>query len=308
MIRATGSISMAPAGGLLGPSAGIAERELGKLLARVEHDDQIKALVLRIDSPGGSALASDLLWHALMRVRAKKPVVVSVGEMAASGGYYLASTGSVIFAERTSIVGSIGVVGGKIGFGKALAQIGVHAETFPAKKGDAKAAARAAYESPFVAWDDDTRARVKDSMVGIYDLFLDRVVEGRDGKITRAQLETSAEGRIFSGREGHARGLVDELGGLGDALARARDLAHLPADAPVMTLGHKASLFDALLGAGGDGPDEKTAAVAAAAKGPSLIDLAAEVSPDLAGFASSLAPLARGEHTLTAVPFAIVVK
>ncbi len=93
---------------------GITEKALVRRIKRVADDDAVRAVVLRIDSPGGSALASDLIWHELMKLRKKKPLVVSVGDMAASGGYYLASTGNEIFAEPTSIVGSIGVVGGKI--------------------------------------------------------------------------------------------------------------------------------------------------------------------------------------------------
>src|SRR6185437_2508037 len=116
-------------GGLLGERGGIVERHLTRVLKHLERDDDVKAVVLRIDSPGGSALASDLLWHGLMRLRAKKPLVVSVGGMAASGGYYLASAGSVVFADPTSIVGSIGVVGGKVAADRALEKIGVHGET-----------------------------------------------------------------------------------------------------------------------------------------------------------------------------------
>ncbi len=170
-----------------------------RTLVRLAKDDDVKAVVLRIDSPGGSALASDLLWHALMDIRVKKPLVVSVGGMAASGGYYLASTGAWVFADEASIVGSIGVVGGKIAVGHALEKIGVHAETIPAKAGDPRAAARAASESLLAPWDDATRARLLETMTSIYVLFLSRVGEGR--KIPVEQVRASAEGRIFGGRE-----------------------------------------------------------------------------------------------------------
>src|SRR5690606_23967667 len=99
-------------GSILSGPGGIAARELTESLRKLEENDAVKAVVLRIDSPGGSALASDLLWQALMDLRAKKPLVVSVGGMAASGGYYLACTGTKIVVEPTSIIGSIGVVGG----------------------------------------------------------------------------------------------------------------------------------------------------------------------------------------------------
>jgi protease-4 len=180
LLRATGSIAMTSGGnGLLGGRGGIIEKDFDRTLRELEKDDEVKAVVVRIDSPGGSALASDLIWHHLMRVRKKKPLVFSVGDMAASGGMYLASAADFIFAEPMSIVGSIGVVGGKIGAGDALEKIGVHAETFPANTQKPGAGSRAAYESPFVRWDDATRGRVLESMTGVYELFLARVSEGR---------------------------------------------------------------------------------------------------------------------------------
>ena len=266
--------------------------------------------MLRIDSPGGSALASDLLWHDLMRVRKKKPIVVSVGEMAASGGYYLASAGSVIFADAGSIVGSIGVVGGKLAIGPALERYGVHTETFSGKGRDPKAANRAAYLSALVPWDEPTRVRVKETMTGIYDLFLARIVEGRstEGRtLTVQKVAESAEGRIFSGREGKARGLIDEIGGLDDALSRARKLAKLPEDAGVQVMGSKGSFLDALDPTGGDS-DERAEAVARARAGVSALDALEEAAPDVVPFATSLLPLAEGERSVLAVPFALVVR
>ncbi len=257
LVRAVGAISMSGGGGVFGGAGGITEHDLGRTIARLEKDDDVKVVVLRIDSPGGSALASDLIWHALMRVRAKKPIVVSVGDMAASGGYYLASTGTEIVADPASIVGSIGVVGGKVAIGGALEKIGVHVETFPAKRGDAKAASRAAYLSLFTAWDDPTRDRMLETMTSIYDLFLARVVEGRGGKITLDHLKESAEGRIFSGRQGKERGLVDLLGGLDFAIERARVLAKLPPDARVGVVGQKGGFLDSLVDGGGDDSEER---------------------------------------------------
>src|SRR4029077_2616645 len=111
--------------------------------------------------------------------------------------------------------------------------IGVHAETFPAAK-KATAAARATYPSLFDEWDESTKVRVLESMTGIYDLFLARVAEGRKTSVDKVQ--PYAEGRIWSGTQGKERGLVDELGGLGAAIAKARELAKLPADAQVETV------------------------------------------------------------------------
>jgi protease-4 len=307
LLRATGSISMSGGGGLFGGRGGIVEREISKPLSKIEKDDDIKAMVLRIDSPGGSALASDLIWHQLMKIRKKKPIVVSVGEMAASGGYYLSCTGNVIFADAASIVGSIGVVGGKLALGPALERFGVHAETFTGKGDDPAAKARAAYLSALTPWDDPTKERVLETMTGIYDLFLDRVVEGRSAegrKITRDQIAQSAEGRIFSGNQGKERGLVDEIGGLREAIARARALAKLPDDAGVQVLGGQRSFLEQLEEQDPTGGEES----ARAAVRPSALDALDDAAPELTPFVSSLLPLAEGERTVLAVPFAINVK
>ncbi len=306
LVRADGAISMEGGGGLLSEGGGIVERRMVRTLTRLEHDDDVKAVVLRIDSPGGSALASDLLWHELMRIRAKKPVVVSIGSMAASGGYYLASTGSVIFADDTSIVGSIGVVGGKVAANKALAKLGVHAETIAAKGDDPRAAARAAYESFLMPWDDPTRERVLSTMTAIYELFLARVAEGRNIPVER--VAASAEGRIFSGREGKTRGLVDELGGLTEAIARARTLAGLAVDARVNAVGESSGLLDALAE---EAPESRAGAMPPrplAGVGMVVAELLERLGPELLPFAESLAPLAEHERAVCALPFALTVR
>jgi protease-4 len=240
-----------------------------------------------------------------MRIRKKKPIVVSVGEMAASGGYFLASSGSEIFADDASIVGSIGVVYLKLAFPGTLEKIGVHVETIPAKTGDAQAAARAAYASPLAAWDDTTREKVRATAQGIYDLFLARIIEGRAGKITLDKLKDSAEGRIFSGRQGRDRGLVDEIGGLMAAVAKARSLAGLPEDARVSVVGQKGSLLDTL--AGGDDESDTEAALRAAIS-PRAGDLLADAMPEAVPFVESWTPALHGEHALAALPYAIVLR
>jgi protease-4 len=307
LVRASGSISMAGGGGLFGGSGGITAKAMERTLRTLENDEDVRAVVLRIDSPGGSALASDLIWHRLMKLRDKKPLVVSVGDMAASGGYYMACAGTVIVAEPTSIVGSIGVVGGKVAADRALELVGVHAETFPANAKSPNAAARAGYNSPLIEWDDATRGRVLESMTSVYDLFLARIAEGR--KTTPDKIAPNAEGRIFSGTEGKARGLVDELGGLGDAIARARELAHLPADARVDAVSASRPLLDSL-GAGGsdDGEEGESEKAPSLGSPPRAIDLVTDVAPDLAPFVGSFLPLARGERAVAAVPYAILIR
>jgi protease-4 len=219
---------------------------------------------------------------------------VSIGDMAASGGYYLASAGTVVFADETSIVGSIGVVGGKIAAGHALQRVGIHARTVPAKAGDSRAATRAAYESALVPWDDATRQRLSETMAGIYDLFVARVAEGRSMPVER--VAAFAEGRIFSGREGKTRGLVDELGGLFDAVARARAMAGLPADARAVAIGDSTSLFQALTQ---EDPQLRTRS------DPTPIEA---ILPELLPFVGSVTPILASERALCAMPFALSVR
>jgi protease IV len=305
LVRASGSISMGGGGeSPFGGSEGITERRMDRMLARLTKDDDVRAVVLRIDSPGGSALASDLIWHRLMQLREKKPLVVSVGDMAASGGYFMACTGNVVFAEPGSIVGSIGVVGGKVAIGHALEQIGIHAMTFSAAK-QPTAAARATYPSLFDEWDEPTKVRVLESMTGVYDLFLSRVAEGR--KTTVDKVAPYAEGRIWSGTQGKEHGLVDEIGGLGAAIAKARELAKLPADAEVETVGGPAGMLERLAGSSA-GP---AGAEAPRLSWPSEPSLAREILgtvPGLLPFVGSLLPLAHGERALTALPYALVIR
>src|SRR5690606_17451457 len=150
-----------------------------------------------------------------------------------------------------------------------------------------------------------TKERVLESMTSIYELFLARVAEGRSTRgrtITREKVAESAEGKIFSGREGKERGLVDELGGLGAALAKARELASLPERARVAVVAGKSGLLDALEPGAAD---ERVRAVAPSVSGVDLID---RVAPDLVPFVTSLAPLAERERVVTAMPFAMMVR
>jgi protease-4 len=260
--------------------------------------------VIRIDSPGGSALASDLLWHELMQLREKKPLIASLAGTAASGGYYMACAATRILAERTSIIGSIGVVGGKIVFGEALDQLGVSSVTFPAAKEPA-AAARAAYLSPLTEWDEPTREAVRAQMSAIYELFLQRVSRGRDLPVE--EVRKIAEGRIWSGEQGLEIKLIDGFGGLSEAIALAKQQAGLEDDVEVKVEGGAEGLLE-LLGVDSDDSDESTlraalARVRSAAPGP-FDSLAEPWRP----YAGSLAPLLGRERVLTAVPFALQIR
>jgi len=306
LVRANGAIGMGGGSGL-GRGDGISRRELGSTLQRLERDPLVRGVVLRIDSPGGSALASDLLWRDMMSLRKAKPVVVSIGGMAASGGYYIASGGTKIVAERGSIVGSIGVVMGKLSVGESLDRLGVHVTVVPART---DGGARAAYMSPFVSWDEATRAKLELSMKQVYRLFLERIAEGRGIEVS--VIEPAAEGRIMGGEDARSRGLVDELGGLARAVELARELTQSPADLPVDVVESGADWLGLLRG--DESADATSAALDAEIRrrmrdalttsfggsGPLLDDLGA--------FVGVVAPLAQGEHALVAPPFALVVR
>ena len=300
IVRAEGAITSGGSDGPFDSSSGIRERELSRVLARLEKSESTKAVVLRIDSPGGSALASDLLWHSLMKLRAKKPLVVSIGDMAASGGYYLASAGSKIVADPGSIVGSIGVVGGKMTFGAAAEHWGVHHEVFAASP-QAGAASRAAFESILEPWDAPTRARVFGTMSAIYTLFLARIAEGRG--ITVQAVAPSAEGRIFSGRQALDRHLIDALGGIHEAVHLARELAHLPADAEVSFPDTKHGIMQFLEGIEASAGHHSGAALTAESL-RSWSPIRAAAMEALGPFA----PLAAGERTVAAMPFRLEVR
>jgi protease-4 len=301
-----GAISMEGGGGLLGGRSGITERALGRTIRSLTDDASVKAVILRIDSPGGSALASDLLWRALMQLRAKKPLVVSIGDMAASGGYYLACTANRIIAEPTSIVGSIGVVGGKLAFGPALENVGVHAEAI-APPGS-PAGKRISYESALLPWDPETRERVRSEMTAVYDLFLRRVAEGRG--VPYESIAGAAEGRIFAGNIAKELHLVDEWGGIEQAIVAARQLAKLDDNVPVRLAGETGGILE-WFDDDDSASDESRASgwLGLAKRAAGLPDAPSEMlSGGPAVFLGSLAPLLSGERTLTALPFALLLR
>jgi protease-4 len=301
VVPAQGAIAMQPAGMLM--AGAISAKAMSKTLDRLAKDESVRAVVLRIDSPGGSALASDLIWHELMKLRKQKPLIASVGDLAASGGYYLACAAHQIVAERTSIIGSIGVFGGKLVLSDALEHLGVSTVTFAASS-EPGAEQRATYLSPLSSWDEATVARVQKQVNSMYELFLKRVAKGRGVPV--GAVRKVAEGRIWSGAQGKERGLVDQLGGLQRALELARRMSGLDQDAPVEVQGVTESLLEMLM----LGPDVSEAEVAAAVERlDRRQDCAQRVVPEpLRPFVSGIAPLLQGESTLATLPFALIVR
>jgi len=189
-------------------------------------DTHVRAVVLRIESPGGSALASDRMWHAVRRLSGRKPVIISMGDMAASGGYYVACAGTHVIASESSIVGSIGVVGGKIVFAGLADRVGVHADTL-------KRAEHATWLSPLAPFSPAERNQLEALLHNTYDRFLERVAQGRKRDIS--QIAQAAEGRVMGGLRAKRLGLVDEIGGISRALEVARERAKVGRDTPIET-------------------------------------------------------------------------
>jgi protease-4 len=218
-----------------------------RAMERLEKDENVKAVVMRINSPGGSALASDRMWEAARNLGAVKPLIASVGDMAASGGYYIASAADEILAHPNSLVGSIGVVGGKFNFAGLAREIGI--STYVLQRGK-----RAAWSTPVRALSPSERQAFESLLRDTYERFIARVSEGRD--MEREAVLAAAEGRVMTGQDGLALGLIDEMGGLSEALRKAKILAGLPIDAPVELWPEPKNMLDAinsLLTGDGDG-------------------------------------------------------
>jgi protease-4 len=211
-------------------------------IREADKDPKVKAIVLRIDSPGGSALASDLIWNELKRC--KKPVVASMSDVAASGGYYIAMGAKKVYAQPGTLTGSIGVVGGKLALGGLYDKVGLKTETLSRGKNSGILSST----NPFT---DSEKKAMEELMKEVYDQFLDKVQENRAAngkKFTRKQLIDLAEGRIWTGSQALERGLIDALGSLDDAIADAKVLGGLAKDADVdyLILPKPRSFLDAL--------------------------------------------------------------
>ena len=215
-------------GGLLGGSSTGADTIVG-LLKRARDNDQIKAVVLRVDSLGGSASASEDIWNAVKEVQAKgKPVVVSMGGVAASGGYYVSASADAILAEPTTITGSIGAFAGRFSFGELYERLGVSTEL----SGRGRMANMFASSKPM----DPVEWASFDALANdVYQRFLQTVADGREMSVE--EVEAVASGRVWSGEDALEQGLVDQLGGFEEALSLAAEKAGLEGSPNIRTLG-----------------------------------------------------------------------
>ena len=193
----------------------IGEGSIKRSLEEARKDDDVKAIVLRVNSPGGSALTSELIWREIEITKKVKPVVVSMGNYAASGGYYIAANADRIFAEPNTITGSIGVFGMLPNMNQLGKNIGINAE-------QVQTHANASGYSVFEPIDENFKGYVLESIEKTYATFLKRVADGR--KMTTTQVDSIAQGRVWTGIDAHKLGLVDEIGGLEDAIKYAAKL------------------------------------------------------------------------------------
>lgn len=227
---------------------------IAKALRTAREDPLVRAVVLRIESPGGSSMAADVIWREVDLTAREKPLVVSMGTVAASGGYYAAVAAKQIFVTPYTTTGSIGIFYGKADIAQLMTKIGVSVETI-------KTAPHADAESIYRPFTDEERVVLGAKVKQFYDVFVDRVSRGRH--MRPEQVDAVARGRVWMGRQALAHHLVDTIGGLRQALDVARSLGGLPDDSPVLELPVPESALLELLAAaaGGSLNQESTAAV-----------------------------------------------
>jgi len=257
----TGKGTASPFGGSLGAFSSDVREALEKAAA----DDSIKAVVLRIDSPGGSVTASEIILDATRRLKAKKPFVVSMGDLAGSGGYYVACAADTIFADATTQTGSIGVLAGKVATTDMWKKVGITFKEY--KRGQ-----NAGIFSTADVFTESERARVRALMDEVYDVFRKHVTEIRGNRLKKP-IDELAGGRVFTGKQALELGLVDRLGTMSDAVAFVADQARVK-DYDVRMVPEPRSLLEQLIQHFSGGKDEP-GHVRVAAGESSLFKLAA---------------------------------
>jgi len=241
-------------GGLVGSDT------ISRGLRQAREDGSVRAIILRVDSPGGSGTAADAVWREVALARRSKPVVVSMGDYAASGGYYISMGADAIVAQPGTITGSIGVFSGKFSLRGLYDKLGISQETVLRGK-------NASLFSDWQPWTGEQRAKIHELNEAFYRTFVAKAAEGRKKKPD--EIEAVAQGRVWTGEEALAAGLVDGLGGLQDAVRIARDKARIPKgeDVQLVVLPQRKGLLETLL----ERQDEDVAARAAGrALGPAV--------------------------------------
>ena len=247
VVHVVGGISSGKGGFSLMGGSSVGSDTVVEAIREAEKNATVKAIVLRVDSPGGSALASDVIWRAL--AVCKKPVVASMGDVAASGGYYVCMNAKRIFAEPGTVTGSIGVFGMKIVLGKLEERVGIKTEVISRGK-------NTGVNSSTFKWTESERKAMTETIEEVYDQFTDKAVAGRvnagQKDMTKAKLLALAGGRVWTGRQAKANSLVDELGTLDDAIAFAKKEAGLDPtkDMELLMLPKATSFLDQIMEGG----------------------------------------------------------
>jgi protease IV len=219
IVRGNGSVNPLAAPDVMGAD------EVSRAFRAAIRDPKVRAILFRIDSPGGSVVASETIWREVVLARRRgKPVVVSMGDVAGSGGYYIAAAADKIVAEPATLTGSIGVLAGKLAIGKLLAKLGISTDS-------AQLGANAGMFSPTSEFSVGAHARLEAFLDEAYRGFKQHVGDGRH--LTPEAVEAVAKGRVWTGEQAKAKGLVDALGGYEVAIALAKEMAKIPADTPV---------------------------------------------------------------------------
>jgi protease IV len=221
VVYATGLIHSGESRSYGGGNDSVGSDTLCEVLCEVREDPSVKAVVLRVDSPGGSGLASDLIWREMSRFRGKKPVVVSMGDVAASGGYYIAAPADRIFAQPGSLTGSIGVISGKLNLQGLYEKVGL-TKVLVARGRNAD------LHSDYGPFSESGRRKVEAEMESFYREFVNKAAAGRRQEYAR--LEKNAQGRVWTGEQAKALDLVDGIGGLRQAIEAAKQLAGIPVE------------------------------------------------------------------------------
>lgn len=218
---------------------------VARWIRRARQDESIKAIVFRVDSPGGSSVASDVIWRETFLAKKEKPFVVSMSDVAGSGGYWISMAAHKIIAQPETLTGSIGVLAGKVSMAGLYEKLGVTADKL--LYGD-----KADIFSTFRGFTPEERKILKDEILWTYDKFLTKAAEGRN--LTKEEVDRSGRGRVWTGRQALDLKLIDGLGGLSEAIEAAKKLAGIPAeeDARLVVWPKKRSLWSALLGRRGD--------------------------------------------------------
>jgi protease-4 len=224
LLHVTGSIKTGESISGTGATSACGAAAVARDLKALRERRDIGAVVIRISSPGGSGLASDLIWHEVMRTRKQKPVVVSFGDVAASGGYYVGVAGNPVLAEAGTITGSIGVLAGKALLKGLYDQLGITKQVITRGR-------HAALYSDYVPLGEEERQRLQTEAEFFYADFIDKVASGR--QMSAGAVASAAEGRVWSGRQAKEIGLVDQLGGIEEALNEAKVLIGLTPDVRV---------------------------------------------------------------------------